>query len=159
MKRELNADEWEGVMSFTEWFAETKPKVINTEVTVFAPDDKFAGTVDLICEIDDEVWIIDFKTGNYIWDSYKAQLNAYKIAVGIKDARMGILQLGYKKNLKKKWKFTEIDNDPALVKLAYDLWKRKYDKVQPKQREYPLTLKLKQGEKTNETTKTRNKNL
>jgi hypothetical protein len=154
MKRELTADEYEALMAGVNWFETTKPKVIHTELTVFSPDNRFAGTVDLVAEIDGDIWIIDFKTGQNIWDSYRIQLNAYKTAIGNKKARMGILQLGFKRN-KKKWFFTEIEDDMELFDAAYTIWQRKCSNISPMQKDYPLKLKLNLGGENDITTKTR----
>lgn len=143
--RELTAEEYLGVMSFVDWYKATKPKTIKTEHTVFAPEKTHAGTIDYICEIDKEPWIIDFKTSPSIYPSYECQLTAYRIALGI-EARLGILQLGYKYNKNKKWKFTEIEFQPDLWEACYKIWQKECAGIHPLQREYPLSLSLKEDD-------------
>ena len=153
MKRQMTTDEYEAVLSFEEWLKETDPLIIHTERSIFAPDNRYAGTIDIECEIDGEYWIIDIKSGSGIYDSYEGQLNAYKNAVGIKDARMGILQVGYKYGRKKKWKFTEIEDDMASFDAAYTFWKKACGKKQPLQKDLPLEIKTKIRRKSDESAK------
>jgi len=148
-ERELTTEEYAGVMSFVDWYNEYKPKPINTEFTVFSPDDRYAGTIDLYCEIDGEKWIIDFKTSSNIWPSHKIQLSAYKHAFN-NNARIGIVQLGYKYNKKKKFKFTEIDDCFKLFNAAYDIWESEMAGISPMQKDYPLELTLNIKEENNE---------
>jgi hypothetical protein len=147
--RELTVQEYANVMSFVEWFNEYKPVAKKTEFTVFSPDNRYAGTVDLYCEIEGEPWIIDFKTSAQIWPSHEIQLCAYKHALNI-DARIGVVQLGYKYNKKKKWKFTEIDDQFDLFEASYRIWQKECAGISPLQRDYPLELKLNIKEEENE---------
>jgi hypothetical protein len=150
--RALTTTEYANVMSFVEWFDEYKPKVRKTECTVFSPDELYAGTLDLDCEIEipkfEGEWIIDFKTSPNIWPSHELQLSAYKHAHNPK-ARIGILQLGYKYNKKKKWKFTEITDQMPLFNATYKIWEKECAGISPLQRDYPLELKLKFKEEEN----------
>ncbi len=139
---EITKEEYECIMSFVGWFNETKPKVIANEVVVFSEGDKYAGTIDLICKIDKQVWVIDFKTGQTVWPEYELQISAYKHGLkkpGI--VKLGILQLGYQRN-KNKYKFTEVEDKFELFKAAYRIWHNENDGVEPKVRDYPMTLKL-----------------
>ena len=108
---------------FGGWLAEYQPKFLKlkdfnlatygksklgTEFTVASEEYKFAGTVDLLCEIDGEVWIVDFKTSKGVYDSHMLQITAYQQAfeemTGIKPRR-GILHL--KNTTKKGYQFVE----------------------------------------------------
>ena len=151
MKRQLTADEWEAVMSAVSALEALNPKVLNTEHTIFHPKDLYAGTIDLICEIKGEPWIIDFKSSQDIWPSHKIQLSAYREALGNKH-RIGVLQVGYKRN-KNRYKFTEIEPCYNLFEAAYTIWKSENNGVQPSQKDYPLTLSLKLGGKHDTTQK------
>lgn len=139
--RPLTTPEYAAVMSFVEWFKEYKPVVKNVELTIFSPDDRYAGTLDLECEIDGESWIVDFKTSSNVWPSHEIQLSAYKHAHN-KNARIGIVQLGYRYNKKKKWKFTEIEDQFDVFEAAYRIWQKECAGQQPLQRDYPLELTL-----------------
>lgn len=140
--RPLTTEEYAGVMSFVEWFNEYKPVIKETECTVFSPDDRYSGTLDLYCHIKGEPWIIDFKTSPAIYMSHKIQVSAYKHAFN-PEAKTAILQLAYKYNKKKKWKFTEIEDCFEQFNLAYGIWQTECAGMQPLQRDFPLELKLK----------------
>jgi hypothetical protein len=139
--RELTIEEYEGVMSFVDWYEKTKPVIEKCEFTVFAPDDRYAGTLDLLCKIKGITWIIDFKTSQDIWPSYHIQLNAYKNALGIEAAKMAVLQLGYRRN-KAHWKATEVEDNMALFNAVYVIWQKEAGTVSPRQIDYPLELSL-----------------
>jgi len=139
-QEELTKEEYECLMAFSDWFKETKPKVVESEIVVFG--DGFAGTIDLVCEIDGTLWIIDYKTGQNIWSEYELQLSAYKNAYrGQNEPNLAILQIGYKKN-KRGWKFTEIQDKFNLFLAAKQIWANEAEKVQPKVKDYPEELKL-----------------
>jgi hypothetical protein len=142
--RQLTTEEYANVMSFVAWFNEAKPKSIKTEFTVFAPGNTHAGTIDYICEINGETWVIDFKTSASIWPSHIIQLTAYRIALDI-ECKLGILQLGYKYNKNKKYKLTEVPFKPDLWKAAYTIWEDECKGIVPLQRDYPLELSLNLG--------------
>lgn len=140
---ELTPVEYGCLMSVVAWLNEVNPKIIFTEYTTFNDEDGYAGTVDLKCEIDGEVWIVDFKTSQNIWTEYELQLSAYKHAD--KDLpRIGILQVGYTRN-KAHYKFTEIEDKYPLFLNAKEIWKEESGKISPLQRDYPLTLKWEQA--------------
>ena len=137
---ELTVEEWECLMSFTDWWKETKPEVLQAEQVVFT--DRYAGTVDLVCKINDEIWLIDFKTSSEIWAEYELQVSAYKHALP-EVQKIGILQLNYKRNKIKKYKFTEIEDKFELFESAIKIWANENEGVVPKQRDYPASLSLK----------------
>ena len=47
-------------LRFVEWWEEYKPTLLETEVHLFSDELKVAGTCDLVCEIDGELWVVDF---------------------------------------------------------------------------------------------------
>lgn len=156
-KQELSPDEYTGVVSFTEWFNTVKPEIIMNERYVVSTMYGYAGTVDFICRINGQVYIIDFKTSQYIWPSMEAQLSAYKQAViemvksgelvGLtveeaESARLAVLQLGYKRN-KKAYKFNDIEDKFQRVFLpAREFWLNATEGQKPKQYELPVQVKL-----------------
>lgn len=139
---ELTADEYEAVLSFKEWADEYKVKFLAHEKTVFNTKYGYAGTLDHLVEIDGEIYIIDKKTSAEIYLPHKIQLSSYFHADGIIANKMAILQLGYKKNKTKKWKFTEIDDCFDLFLSARNFWIEANEGKQPKQKDYPQTIKL-----------------
>jgi len=138
---ELTVEEWECLLGFQNWFIEARPKVIATEQTVFNDEEWYAGTLDLIAKIDDQVYIIDFKTSQNIHLSHQAQLSSYLHCDGIKADKLGILQIGYRRN-KSLYKFTEIPDRFDLFLAAKTIWANENEGKQPPQREYPRIIKL-----------------
>jgi hypothetical protein len=149
--RELTADEYSAVMSFVAWYKEAQPEIYKSEFTVFSPDDRYAGTIDLLCKINKGWWVVDFKTGQSIWPSHEIQLTAYQHAIGEEGVQTAIVQLGYQRN-KKHFKWTPIDDKWKLFNAAYDIWENECAGISPLQREYPLELTLNLGGE-NDTTK------
>ena len=92
-----NPDVWQMFLKFVEWWDKYKPTLIETEVHLFSDKLKVAGTCDLICEIDGEVWLIDFKTSNHIQTTYELQTavytQCYEECYGKKINNQGILWL------------------------------------------------------------------
>jgi hypothetical protein len=143
--RELTAEEYAAVMSFVEWFELYKPSVISTETTIFAPDNRYAGTYDLLCTIKGIKWLIDLKTSASIWPSHECQISAYRHCLPEGVIKLGILQLGYKYNKTKKWKFTEIEDQWELFNSVYKIWEKECLGIVPMQKDYPLSLTLNLG--------------
>lgn len=141
---DITLDEYESIMSFTDWFNSNKIDIIKNETVIFNDTFNYAGTVDLICKIDDIPYIVDFKTSQSIWPSHELQLSAYKHAVS-GDYRIAILQVGYKRN-KNKYKFTEITDKFDLFLAAQKIWAEETSKIVPLVRDYPTKLKLKEKE-------------
>lgn len=138
----LTVEEYAAIMSFCDWFTVTKPDVMAFEFLVWNEQDGYAGTVDLKCKINGEVWVIDVKSGQNVWPEYELQLSAYKHA----DAcdRLGILQVGYKRN-KAGYKFTETEDKFDLFLAAKKIWANETRGQSPMQKDFPLELELKLG--------------
>jgi hypothetical protein len=88
---------WQMFLRFVDWWEEYKPTLIETEVHLFSDKLKVAGTCDLVCEIDGELWIIDFKTSNHLQTTYDLQAavygKCYEECFGKTPHRYGILWL------------------------------------------------------------------
>jgi len=88
---------WEMFLRFVEFWEEYKPSLIEAEVHLFSDELKIAGTCDLVCEINGELWIIDFKTSNHLQTTYDIQTAIYaqcfEECFGKKVNRTGILWL------------------------------------------------------------------
>lgn len=97
---------WQMFMRFVEWWEEYNPTLVEAEVHLFSDEYKVAGTCDLVCEIDGELWIIDFKTSNSLQTTYDLQAAIYaqcfEECYGKKPARTGILWLKSSKRGPKK---------------------------------------------------------
>jgi hypothetical protein len=88
---------WTMFLKFVEFWETHKPTLIEAEVHLFSDELKVAGTCDLVCEIDGELWIIDFKTSNHLHTIYEFQTavygKCYEECYGKKPHRYGILWL------------------------------------------------------------------
>ena len=92
-----NPDVWQMFLKFVEWWETYNPTLLETEVHLFSDELKVAGTCDLVCEINNELWIIDFKTSNHLQTTYELQTavyaKCYEECFGKKADRLGILWL------------------------------------------------------------------
>jgi len=144
---ELTLEEYEALMSFVAWWRSlVKPRILARELIVFDDDFNYAGTVDLICEINGIPWVIDFKTSQYIWPSHELQVSAYKNVIdkdNVTEHKIGILQLGFRKN-KRKYKFTEIKDKFDLFLAAKTIWSEECSKIEPLKKDYPTSLTLRE---------------
>jgi len=149
---------WECILKFHEFWNTCKPKLIHTEQFVFSDEHKYAGTVDLIVEMDEETWLIDFKTSSSIHKSFDLQTAAYATAyterTGKKIDKAGILWL---KSTKRKssdkkgvyqgkgWELKPVEDIQKsfdLFMLIYKLYEIENEEIVPLSDVYPTTLKL-----------------
>lgn len=63
------------------WVVQAKPTVVETEATVASLRYDYAGTLDLLCELDGESTIVDLKTSKRIYETHAIQLAAYRLAL------------------------------------------------------------------------------
>lgn len=147
---ELSLEEYEALISFVAWHKLKKPVKIAVEIPVWNDDYGYAGTVDFVCVIDDELWLIDFKTSKEVWPSHIIQVSAYKHTKEIqeimklnnfKEIKLSILQLGYKKN-KLGYKPNDIEDEFDLFLAAKTIWAKETDGQKPKQKDYPVSISL-----------------
>lgn len=115
------------VENFVNWARTYKPKVLYTEFRMGCED--FAGTADLICEIDGKVILVDYKTSSAIdKKSLSVQLDGYdrlakRYGIRIED----YMYLHLKKD---GYVFKEVKTDPAwfdLLLLHNKKMKEKYN--------------------------------
>ncbi len=149
-EEELTLEECDGILSFVRWYKETKPEILAWEYHVFNDKHNYAGTIDLLCKIRGVLYVVDFKTGQYIWPEYELQVSSYRQAVidgfhgiesikGATDAKMAILQVGYQKN-KNQFKFTELEPKFPLFLAAQQIWADQHAGDQPSKKDYPIIL-------------------
>lgn len=154
----ITLEEYQAIMSFVDWYKETtggkKPKkvvVVAKDVVLWNRELGFAGTADLILLIDGVLWLIDLKTSQAVWPSHEIQVSAYKRTpqveeimrkVGVSEIRLAILQLGYRKNKTKAWKWTEIEDQFDLFLATRKIWAKETEGQVPLQRDYPVSLSL-----------------
>jgi len=72
-------DEFRGYMDgFVAWYEYYKPTILATEMRMYHKVLRYAGTLDLLCLIDNEVTLIDYKTTNKVMDKLlRVQLEGY----------------------------------------------------------------------------------
>ena len=68
---------WKMILKFHEFWTTHKPILLETEIHLFSDKYKFAGTCDLIVEIEGERWLLDIKTSKSLHTSHELQLAAY----------------------------------------------------------------------------------
>lgn len=149
LEEELTLEECDAILSFLKWKAENNPELIAFETTVFSEKHNYAGTIDYICKIGEEYWVIDFKTSQQVWPSHELQLNAYKQTLenaenhieglDVSNLKMGILQVGYRRN-KDGFKFTEIEDDFDTFLAAQHIWKKEHGDEHASKKDYPIVL-------------------
>jgi len=153
-----NETVWEMINKFVDFWKTHKPELISTEEFVYSDEHKYAGTADLICKLDGQVWLIDFKTSNSLHKSYDLQLASYAKALkecrGVEIERTGILWLKSSKrgpsNQKgriqgTRWELKvvdEIEENFELFKLIQRLYNLETPDTEPIYRKYPTVLKL-----------------
>jgi hypothetical protein len=147
---------WQMFLRFVEWWETFKPKLIATEAFLWSDKLKIAGTVDLICKINDENWIVDFKTSNYKQNYWELQTCAYKTCyeemTGNKIDKMGILWLksnkrSYKENKMqgKNWEMIEpnrtYDENMKIFNAVKTLYDLENPKIDPSVRSFTTIVK------------------
>ena len=149
---------WEMILKFAEFWKTYKPELISAEDFVWSDKYKYAGTADLVCKMNDEVWLLDLKTSNSIHKSYDLQLASYAKALeeskGIKIERTGIIWLksptrGPSKQKGKiqgkGWKVIQVDDIEKNFKLfqnIYELYQLENPNTEPIYNSYPTTIKV-----------------
>lgn len=149
---------WEMILRFHEFWNTFKPKLIFAEELTFSDEHKYAGTADLLVELDEEIWLLDTKSSNSLQKSYDLQLAAYAKALeetrGIKVQRTGILWLkastrtaSTKKGVYqgKGWQIKVVDNieeNFELFKAVRKIFDIDNKDLEPSYKKYPTTLKL-----------------
>lgn len=152
-EEELTIDEIDCIKSFVDWKNAVKPVTIAWDLTVFSDKHNYAGTIDYICKINDEVYIVDFKTSQQVWPEMEMQISAYKQTISngenpvmfngelldVSNIKLGILQVGYKKN-KNFFKWNDIEDAFPLFLNAKAIWARETEGQTVKYRDYPIVL-------------------
>lgn len=95
------------LQAFLDWAKEYQPKVISTEYIIWNDKEKYAGTVDLKCQIGEEIYLVDFKTSKTIHSTHKVQISAYGMADTFD--KVALLHLG--NTTKKKYSFLVLDDE------------------------------------------------
>ena len=149
---------WQMFLRFVDFWEEYNPKLIETEVHLFSDEIKVAGTCDMVCEIDGELWIIDFKTSNHLQTTYDLQTaiygKCYEECYGKKADRYGVLWLkSNKRTLNKEkmqgkgWEMYEssrsLNENIEIFKTVKKLFDLENPKTSPKFTEFRTQVKRK----------------
>lgn len=126
------------IEGFLAWHDKVQPKNCATELFICSNIHEYSGTTDLVCEIDKELWVIDFKTSKRIDEGFGLQLAAYVEAVKEMNAfklwpRRAVLQLT--QEIKRGYRFKEFDDEMDFsVFLAHKEIFNWEQKISPKKR-------------------------
>ena len=149
---------WQMFLKFVDFWETYQPTLIETEVHLFSDELKVAGTCDLICEIDDVLWIIDFKTSNHLQTTYDLQsaiyAKMYEECFGKTAERIGVMWLKSKsrgqdksgKKLKGKgWEIYEStrsqEENLNIFKSVKQIFDLENPKHKPATTSFPTTVK------------------
>lgn len=151
---ELTIDECDAILSFVKWQGENKPITIVKDYTIYSSKYGYAGTIDHIYmkEGEEVAYLQDFKSGQNIFREHEMQVSAYKQALledaelmekftelGIKEVKLELLQIGYKRN-KNGYKVNEVEDCFDLFLTARKIWEKETNGEKPKQKDYPIIL-------------------
>ena len=65
--------------SYKDWFDKNNPEIMLSESKGYHPVMLYAGTIDCVCKIGDDVCLVDYKTSSRVLDkNYRIQLEAYR---------------------------------------------------------------------------------
>jgi len=149
---------WNMVLRFVEFWEEFNPTLIHTEVFLHSKKYKIGGTCDLILMLNNERWLIDLKTSNYLHKVYDLQVSAYvkcyEELYNEKIDRAGILwlksskrKLNREKISGKGWELYEssktIYENWAYFKKVYDLFKLEHPNIEPLFNTLPSVIRRK----------------
>lgn len=84
-------------LSYFEWAKQYNVQPIFCEIPLVSEKYQFGGTIDCYCRLNNELTLLDFKTGKAIYDEYFVQLAAYKQLLtesGHKVKKCRILRIG-----------------------------------------------------------------
>ena len=110
---EVKSDET-AFQSFLEFVEDNDVEFIESEIFLLSERYLYAGTCDLICNVNGKKIIVDIKTGKALYDEYKYQLAGYRIAYNEKTGEelpIAVLRLGKEK----------VDYDYKIYKNEHNL--------------------------------------
>ena len=116
------------IAAFREWYEKTKPIPVCCERKIVSASHAYAGTTDLVCLINGQTCLVDYKTSNFISIPYWLQVNAYAVALeemGLGPIeRLAILHLN--RSYPAGYKFLVRRPSPVLFDQflrTYDTWR------------------------------------
>lgn len=153
-------DEWVMINRYIEFLKKCKPNILANEFKIVLPSWKVGGTIDCICEFNNQRWLIDFKTGNNIWSTAYIQTCVYagmwdELNPQYKIDRIGILHLNSSVKTEGRngaiqgegWKLIEIpkprEHYLKLWEHTSALWDENNPDPKPKRMQLPIKIELK----------------
>lgn len=155
-----NLNVWKMLLRFQDFYNLVKPETLASEMFLYSDEHQYAGTMDFLCKVGDETWLLDFKTSNHVGLSYNLQLAAYGKALEelkeIKADRHAVLWLkastrSKKFDLKKGicqgegWQLV-FDPDPVksfeIFEHVHAIYRTLNPKIEPYTRSYPTEIHL-----------------
>lgn len=150
---------WKMILKFHEFWVINKPILIESEIHLFSDKYEYAGTCDLVLEINGEKWLLDIKTSNSLHTSYDLQLAAYSQAWNEtfeeKINRIGILWLKSSKHKEDKkgekiqgkgWELYEpkksIEENFKLFGYIHELYKLEHPDSKPSDEQIPTSIQI-----------------
>jgi hypothetical protein len=150
---------WKMILKFHDFWSTHKPTLIESEIHLFSDKYIYAGTCDLVIEINGVKWLLDIKTSNSLYVSYDLQLSAYAQAWNElyeeKIDKIGILWLKSSKRGEDKkgekiqgkgWEIYEperaIEDNLKLFEYIHELYKLEHPDVKPTSEHFPLEIQI-----------------
>ena|SRR5882724_4092401 len=151
--QELSLEEYDCLRAFSDWWKTFEPVTVARELTVFNAEFDYAGTVDWVGYFQkppkgfvEGPWLLDWKTSKDVWPEHELQVSGYDHSDDIRSllrtpARLGILQVGYRRN-KAGWKLTPVEDQFPLFLAAKQIWAKECEGQVPHKKDYPLSVTL-----------------
>lgn len=150
---------WKMILKFHDFWSTHKPKLIESEIHLFSDTYLYAGTCDLVVEINDKKWLLDIKTSNSLHTSHELQLAAYAQAWNEmfeeKIDNIGILWLKSSKRGEDKkgskiqgkgWELYEpeksIEDNFKLFGYIHELYKLEHPNPKPTDEQLPIEIQI-----------------
>lgn len=158
-KAKYSLDVWKMILKFADFWKTHKPKLIASELHLFSDELQVAGTMDLVVELNDKLWLLDIKTSNSLHDTHDLQLACYQQmwneSFDQKIENAGILWLkaatrGADKSGKKiqgeGWQLKEMngtsESNIKTFKNLFEIFKFKNPELKPYSELFPISIKL-----------------
>jgi len=149
-------NEWAMFERYVEFRRRFDLKIEAIELNIISDKLGFAGTIDRVCYLNGEKYLIDIKTSNAIYPSYWLQLAAYRallLEIGVEIDKVGILWLNAKTRTEGKkddvqgvgWQLVSKSlsaDDFALFLATKNLWQAENSTSKPKSLTYQISHKL-----------------
>ena len=156
-----NENEWMMILKFVDFVTKFEPVFIANEFNIISDTMRIGGTLDIVCDIAGERWLIDAKTSNYIHKTHELQVAAYAKMFNEKNPdmtidRVGILWLKSQTRGEDKkgksiqgagWQLKEFDRHYEeaykLFRHIRAIWDEENPNYKPKNLIYPDRVKIK----------------